>query len=222
MKSCFGIRVSAWALFALGLFLILPASAKPPKIRDIYDTAAANPILTKFTAMVQAAELGTFLSSRGPFTVFAPTDSAFARLKPGEFEALLQPQNKERLQDIVLFHVVSMRRLSAKDMLTLKTIPSSQGGPLTFRTTRLGTQLVMKAKVTHADIRCANGIINQVDALLMPPETALPPLVEAPVAAPAASTTNAVTPITNAAPADTNAPSDIPVAPAAAPEVSPH
>jgi uncharacterized surface protein with fasciclin (FAS1) repeats len=203
-------------------FIIVPAMAKPPKMRDIYDTANDNPILTKFTAMVQASDLGTFLSSRGPFTVFAPTDSAFARFKPGEFEALLQPQNKERLADIVLFHVVNGKRLTAKDLFLLKTTLSCQGSPLTFKTSRMGTQFVMKAKITHADIRCANGIINQIDTLLMPPESALPPFAAAPVPVTATPTTNAVVAITNAPPADTNAPPVIPVTPVAAPDASPH
>jgi uncharacterized surface protein with fasciclin (FAS1) repeats len=201
------------AALLLGL-ISASAVAKPAKIRDIADTVAANPILTSFSSMVQASDLGTFLSSRGPFTIFVPTDSAFAKLPPGMLATLLRPENKVRLQDIVLFHVVSGQRLAAKDLVKLTTVLSCQGTPLAFKTTRSGVQFVLKAKIVHADIRCQNGIINEVDTLLMPPESALPPLALPPT--PPAPATNAppVNPAadTNAASADTNA----------APELSPH
>jgi uncharacterized surface protein with fasciclin (FAS1) repeats len=121
--------------------------------------------------MVQASDLGTFLSSRGPFTLFVPTDSAFSKLPPGMLDTLLRPENKERLQDIVLFHVVNNKRLMAMDLKALKTVLSCEGDPptpLTLKTTHSGTQLVMQAKIVHADIKCANGIINEIDTLLMP------------------------------------------------------
>src|SRR5476651_2586664 len=120
-----------WLLPALLLGVMgAQAEAKPAKIRDLADAMAANPILTKFAAMVQASEQGTFLSSRGPFTVFVPTDSAFAKLPPGMLETLLQPQNKVRLEDILLFHVVNGKRLTAKDLLPLKSVISCLGPEL--------------------------------------------------------------------------------------------
>ena len=212
MKFSYRTRLTAphWILPALLLlgFLSAPALAKPAKIRDLADTVAANPILTKFAAMVRASDLGTFLSSRGPFTLFVPTDSAFSKLPPGMFEVLLRPENKVRLQDILLFHVVNGKRLTAKDLLPLKTVLSCQGAPLTFRTSHAGTQFVMKAKIVHADIRCQNGILSEIDTVLMPPEASLPPIAAPP-------------PQTNAPPAnassDTNAAPGIPVAPIAAP-----
>jgi uncharacterized surface protein with fasciclin (FAS1) repeats len=226
-------------LFAL---LNLHVEAKPAKIRDLADTVATNPILTKFAAMVQASDLGTFLSSRGPFTLFVPTDSAFSKLPPGMLDTLLRPENKERLQDIVLFHVVNNKRLMAMDLKALKTVLSCEGDPptpLTLKTTHSGTQLVMQAKIVHADIKCANGIINEIDTLLMPPETALPPVAPPPPPASQAASTNTLnvviseetsppssanapptnpTDTTNAASADTNAAPVIPVAPIATPE----
>ena len=116
------------AVLFLGL-LSAPSEAKPVKLRDIADTVSANPILTKFALMIQASDLGTFLSSRGPFTIFAPTDSAFSKLPPGTIETLLRPENKTRLQDIVLFHVVNGKRLTAKDLLLLKSVLSCEGDP---------------------------------------------------------------------------------------------
>ena len=89
--------------FVVGL-LFADADAKPAKMRDLADTVAANVITTKFSQMIQAApDLITLLSSRGPFTLFVPTDSAFSKLPPGELETLLRPENKVRLEDILLF-----------------------------------------------------------------------------------------------------------------------
>jgi hypothetical protein len=137
---------------------------------------------------------------------------------------LLRPENKERLQDIVLFHVVNGKRLTAKDLLPLKSVLSCLGdppAPLAIRTSHSGAQFVMKAKIVSADIRCQNGILNEIDTVLMPPEASLPPIAPPPPPAPAtnappASPTNAM----NTAPADTNAAPDIPLAPIAAPEAA--
>jgi uncharacterized surface protein with fasciclin (FAS1) repeats len=233
MKFCFWPRHSAWVLTALLMaLLIVPAAAaakqKGPKIRDIADSVATNPILTKFASMLQASGLDTFLSSKGPFTVFAPTDSAFARLPPYTLEILLQPQNKDRLQAIVLYHVVNNKRLTALDLKAQKAVLTCQGGELTVKLSKLGTQFVQKAKITHADIKCANGVINEVDAVLMPPEGTLPPLA-APIAPGAEASTNAATdnsnappPATNATTADTNGPPVVPVAPVATPDGAAH
>lgn len=208
--------IARWLPAALLLgFLGTLAEAKPAKQRDIADTIAANPILTKFAAMLQASGQGTFLSSRGPFTIFVPTDSAFARLPPGMLEMLMRPENNVRLQNIVLFHVVNGKRLTAKDLIPLPSLLSCQGSPLALKTSRTGAQFVLKAKIVHADIRCQNGIIHQIDAVLMPPEASLPPIASPPPPAPetnAPETTPAAS--TNAA-ADTNA---IPVAPIARPQ----
>jgi uncharacterized surface protein with fasciclin (FAS1) repeats len=222
-------------LALLFAFVSVPAYAKPPKQRDIADTVANNPILTQYAKMIQASGLGTFLSSRGPFTVFVPTDSAFSKLPPDLFDTLMLPGNQVRLQDILLFHVVNGKRYTAKDLLLQKSVLSCEGdppSPLLLRTSHSGTQFVMKAKIISADIRCQNGIIHEIDTVLMPTDASLPPLAGPPVATPL------VTPVTNAPPADTNAPSAetnavpvtptaptnavAPVEPAAAPELSPH
>ena len=204
-------------------FLVAHAEAKPAKLRDIADTIDANPILTNFAAMVHASDLGTFLSSRGPFTIFVPTDSAFSKLPPGMLDTLLRPENKVRLQDILLFHVVNGKKLTSKDLLLLKTTLSCQGTPLALKTTHSGAQFVMKAKIVHADIRCLNGIIHEIDTVLMPPEASLPPIAPPPPPPPPpAPVTNAPAANTNAAPADTNTAPVIPVAPIAKPEANPH
>jgi uncharacterized surface protein with fasciclin (FAS1) repeats len=204
--------------------------AKPAKILDLSDTVATNRILTKMALMLQGADLATFLSSKGPFTLFAPTDAAFAKLPPGRLDELLRPENKERLQHILLFHLVNGKKLTAKDLVATPSLISCEGAPLSLKTTKSGAQLVLKAKIVHADIRCQNGIIHEIDTVLMPPESSLPPL--APPPPPAQPATNS--PAVNA-PTDTNA---IPVAlpdssttgatnaapagPLAAPDLSPH
>jgi uncharacterized surface protein with fasciclin (FAS1) repeats len=195
----------AWLLLALSVLPCVPleAKTKTPKMLDIADTVAANRITTKFAAMLQASDLATFLSSRGPFTLFLPTDSAFSKLPPGTFETLLLPQNKERLQDIILFHVVNGKAWTSKDLLTVPSLLSSEGtppSPLAIHKTKMGTQLVQKAKIIHADIRCLNGVINEIDTLLIPPEKSLPPLVSPPPV-PVTNAPSAVSPTdTNAAP----------------------
>lgn len=196
MKAPFMRATAAMLLGALLLAAAVPrAEAKAPKMRDITDTIYANPILTGFAKMLQASpDAYTFLSSRGPFTVFVPTDSAFAKLKPGELDALLEPQNKDRLTAILYYHIINGKRLAMKDLFPLHAMFSCQGNPLTFKLSRSGVFLVQKAKVTHADIKCANGNINEIDTVLMPPELALPPLKAAPVVTPepAPASTNAV------------------------------
>ena len=170
------------------------AKSKVPKGHDITDTIYANPILSSFAKLLQASpDIYTFLSSRGPFTVFVPTDSAFAKLPPGELDALLDRKTRNGAMHILLFHVIKGKRLTVKELLPLRAMFSCEGNPLTFRLTHSGVDLVQKAKVTHADIHCANGNINEIDTVLMPPELAMPPLKTAPDATPAnrAAATNA-------------------------------
>jgi uncharacterized surface protein with fasciclin (FAS1) repeats len=187
-----------WLVCSLLLCLsAAPAPAKSAKELDIADTVAANRILTKLEALVIASQQGTFLSSRGPFTFFAPTNSAFSKLPPEVFAALLRPENQVRLQDILLFHIVNGKKLYAKDLMKATSLLSCEGAPLLVKTAKSGTQFVMKAKITHADIKCVNGIIHQIDTVLMPPESTLPPLI---LDAPAPQMD------TNVAPLETNAP----------------
>jgi uncharacterized surface protein with fasciclin (FAS1) repeats len=207
MKFCFRLALAAFLLAIIGA----PVPAKPPKMRDIADTIANNPILSSFASMITAADQGTFLSSRGPFTVFVPTDSAFAKLPPGTLDTLLRPENHDRLLHIVLFHVVNNRKFTTKDLASLRAFFSCEGNPLIFHRTHTGAQLVSKGKIVHGDIHCANGVIHEVDTLLMPPDGALPPIA-APPPAGATPVTNAPVVTTNAAPVVPSDSSQIPVA----------
>jgi uncharacterized surface protein with fasciclin (FAS1) repeats len=212
------MRMAAVRLFILLLALgtlTHAASHKSarPKISDLADTVDRTLILSKFATLLQASDLGTFLSSRGPFTMFVPTNSAFSKLPPGMFEDLLQPANKVQLQRIILFNLVSGKAWDAKDLSTVKSLPSCEGNPLPLGTKR-GAQIIGKARLLRADIHCANGLMHQVDTLLMPPHL----LLVAAVAAPEVATSTNVAPAnpladgstsTNAAPATNLAPDPV-------------
>ena len=149
------------------------ATHKTPKNRDLADTIANSVILTKFSALVQASNLGTFLSSRGPFTLFVPTNSAFSKLPPGMFEDLLLPENQTQLQRVVLFHLVNGKLWDAKDLLSVKSLISCEGNPLPIKSSKSKTQFVLKSRIIHANIKCANGVIHEIDTMLMPPQVVL-------------------------------------------------
>jgi uncharacterized surface protein with fasciclin (FAS1) repeats len=226
------MRMAVVRMFCLLLVLGTLAHAethatkdKDHKARKSYDLADAvynNVILSKFAALVQASDMGTFLSSRGPFTLFVPTNSAFSKLPPGMFEDLLRPENKTQLQRVVLFHLVNGKTWFSRDLRTVKSLVSCEGSPLTVKTTKAGTVFVAKGHVIRADEHYTNGLLHQVDTLLMPPQLVLVAAVANPApdastsAAPAGDTNAAVG--TNAAPdtATTNAP----IVPAAPPSGS--
>ena len=198
------MRTAAVWLILLLSTLGLPAAtathkAKPKRNLDLADTVDNTLILSKFASLVQASGLGTFLSSRGPFTLFVPTNSAFSKLPPGMYDDLLRPENKDQLQRIILFHLVNGATLDVKDLQKQKSLPSCEGNPIPLRTSRSGTQFVGKARLLHGDQKCANGTLNEIDTLLIPPQLVL---VAAPATPPAADT--------NAAPADTNVTPAIP------------
>jgi uncharacterized surface protein with fasciclin (FAS1) repeats len=198
------------AVLALGVsgLVLAPAPAKEARAKnlDLTDTVFANRIMTKFALLLRNSDLASFYSSRGPFTLFVPTDSAFSKIPPDQLQALLQPENNALLQRIVLFHLVNGNRFTAKDLLKQKSLVSCEGTPLAIHTSKLGAQFVQKAKILRADIRCANGVIHEIDTVLIPPGLVLPqPGQPPPPATPEASSTNAPSSSTNApAAGDTN------------------
>ena len=126
---------------------------------DIVDTAVAAGSFTTLAKALEAAGLIDALKGKGPFTVFAPTDAAFAKLPAGTIESLLQPENKEKLKAILLYHVVSMK-LNGQSVKTL------QGGMFKVNT-KHGVR-VDNAKVTQTDIKASNGVIHVIDTVLLP------------------------------------------------------
>ena len=132
---------------------------------DIVDTAVAGNFNT-LVAAVKAAGLVDTLKGPGPFTVFAPTDEAFAKLPPGTLENLLKPENKERLQKILTYHVVA-GQVAAKDVVKLHSAKTLEGGSITIHAGDGGV-MIGNAHVIKTDIAASNGIIHVVDTVLIP------------------------------------------------------
>lgn len=133
---------------------------------DIVDTAVAAGDFTKLVAAVQAAGLVDTLKGEGPFTVFAPTDAAFAALPEGTVDTLLKPENKDQLVSILTYHVVPGAVMSS-DLTEGMSTATVQGGEVTF--TLGGGAKVNDANITTADIAASNGVIHVIDAVIMPP-----------------------------------------------------
>jgi uncharacterized surface protein with fasciclin (FAS1) repeats len=151
---------------------VLPASAlvlaltSMASAADIVDTAAAAGQFKTLVAAVKAAGLVDTLKGPGPFTVFAPTDEAFAKLPPGTVESLLKPENKAKLQSILTYHVLPGKVMS-QDLVKLDSTKTVEGGSIAIRTMNGGV-MVDKAHVTQADIAASNGVIHVIDIVLLP------------------------------------------------------
>lgn len=134
--------------------------------KDIVDTAVSTGQFNTLVAAVQAAGLVDTLKGDGPFTVFAPTDDAFAKLPSGTIELLLKPENKAMLTDILTYHVVP-GKLMATDVVKMNDIKTVQGGSL--KVTTMGNKVMINdANVLATDIMTSNGVIHVIDTVLMP------------------------------------------------------
>jgi uncharacterized surface protein with fasciclin (FAS1) repeats len=133
---------------------------------DIVDTAVAAGSFTTLVAAVTAAGLVDTLKGEGPFTVFAPTDAAFAALPEGTVADLVKPENKDKLTAILTLHVMSGKVMAADVAGTTATPASVNGEALHVDGTHGVT--VNGAKVVTADIECTNGVIHVIDAVLLP------------------------------------------------------
>lgn len=144
-----------------------PASTtKAAASRTIVDIAASNASFDTLVAAVRAAGLVDVLSGKGPFTVFAPTDEAFAALPKGTLEKLLKPENKAKLQQILTYHVVPGSVLS--NAIQPGQVNTVQGKPVTLKTK--GNRVkVNDANVVTADIQASNGVIHVIDRVILPP-----------------------------------------------------
>jgi uncharacterized surface protein with fasciclin (FAS1) repeats len=146
--------------------VMLGMSVAASKAADIVDTAISAGSFKTLVAAVQAAGLVDTLKGPGPFTVFAPTDDAFAKLPAGSVEGLLKPENKSKLVAILTYHVVPGKVMS-KDIAGKKTMAKSvQGGEITVDA--MSGVKVDNATVVKADIAASNGVIHVIDAVIMP------------------------------------------------------
>jgi uncharacterized surface protein with fasciclin (FAS1) repeats len=160
MKS---IIRSSFAVAALVALAALPAHTQN---KDIVDTAVGAGSFKTLAAALQAAGLVETLKGPGPFTVFAPTDEAFAKLPAGTVENLLKPENKAQLQAVLTYHVVAGKVMAAQvtKMNSAKTV---QGQSVRIQVTD-GKVKVDNATVVTADVAASNGVIHVIDTVILP------------------------------------------------------
>lgn len=139
-------------------------------IQDIVDTAVAAGSFNTLAAALNAADLVGVLRGEGPFTVFAPTDEAFAKLPAGTIDTLLKPENKAQLTEILTYHVVGAE-VPAAAALTLDEAEALNGVTIAL-TRRDGRLFLNESEVIKTDIKTSNGIIHVIDAVLIPPALA--------------------------------------------------
>ena len=159
------IRRTFIALTAAAAFLGAPAFADG-HVKDIVDTAVGAGNFTTLAAALTAAGLVETLKGEGPFTVFAPTDAAFAALPAGTVEDLLKPENKDKLIAILTYHVVAGKVMAA-DLTEGMMAKTVNGADATI--TLDGGAKVNGAVISTADIEASNGVIHVIDAVILPP-----------------------------------------------------
>jgi len=158
MKFLTGLAVAA--------LMVAPLSAARAESKDIVDVAAGAGSFNTLVTAVKAAGLVETLKGKGPFTVFAPTDEAFAKLPKGTVENLLRPENKAKLAKILTYHVVPGKIMSGDVKGENTSVKSVEGGELMVDATK-GVK-INYAKVVTADVAASNGVIHSIDTVLMP------------------------------------------------------
>ncbi|MCU0909133.1 MAG: fasciclin domain-containing protein [Rhodobacteraceae bacterium] len=151
-------------ILAAATALVLPVAAKA---QDIVDVASGAGTFNTLVAAVTAAGLVDTLKGEGPFTVFAPTDEAFAALPAGTVEDLLKPENLAQLQAILTYHVVPGRVMST-DLVDEMKAATVQGAEITIDLD--GGAKVNEANIVTADVAATNGVIHVIDAVILPPQ----------------------------------------------------
>jgi uncharacterized surface protein with fasciclin (FAS1) repeats len=157
------LTITSLSLFALAT----AAVASPPCDKDIVDTAVAAGSFETLVAAVSAAGLADTLKGEGPYTVFAPTDEAFAKLPAGTVESLLKPENREQLVAILTYHVVPGKVMAA-DVKTMKAA-TVNGAEASLKVADSGVT-IDKANIVKTDIVTSNGVIHVIDSVILPPE----------------------------------------------------
>jgi uncharacterized surface protein with fasciclin (FAS1) repeats len=147
------------------------ASTSAPSTQTVVGVAASNPQFSTLVAAVNAAGLADTLSGPGPFTVFAPTDAAFAQLPAGTVDSLLKPENKDKLAGILTYHVVPGKVMAAD--VKPGAVQTVNGASFTIGVQ--GNDVVITdgqgntSKVVQTDIPASNGVIHVIDTVLLPP-----------------------------------------------------
>jgi len=154
------------ALTLCVISLSIATSAGTTAKKDIVDTAVAAGDFKTLATALQAAGLVDTLKGTGPFTVFAPTDEAFAKLPAGTVQDLLKPENHDKLVSILTYHVVP-GKVMAKDVVKLHEAKTVNGREVKI-TTDGGKVMVDDANVVRTDIACSNGVIHVIDSVILP------------------------------------------------------
>lgn len=165
MKKIMSITLMV-AMLATSAFTLNKNSNAINADNDIVDLAIQTEFLSTLVAAVKAGELVDVLKGDGPFTVFAPTNEAFAKLPAGTVDSLLLPENKAQLVAVLTYHVVA-GKVYSKDLSDGMTATTVQGGDVTI-TLKDGKAMVNNATVTTADIEASNGVIHVIDTVIIP------------------------------------------------------
>jgi uncharacterized surface protein with fasciclin (FAS1) repeats len=163
------IEASNGVIHVIDSVLLPPSEDAATEAMDIVDTAVADGRFSTLVAAVQAAELVDTLKGEGPFTVFAPTDDAFAALPEGTLDTLLLPENKQQLTDILLYHVVPGQVMAA-DVVGLTSATTVLGQDATVKVEDGKVFLNDNVEIIITDIETSNGVIHVIDTVLLPPQ----------------------------------------------------
>ncbi len=160
------LKTLAIGTLATAMMTVTAPKADIAATKDIVETAVAAGSFTTLAKALTAADLVGTLKGDGPFTVFAPTDQAFAKLPAGTLESLLKPENKAKLQRILTYHVVAGKVMAA-DAVKLHSAKAVSGDTITIAT-RGGSVSVDNARVVKTDILASNGVIHVIDTVILP------------------------------------------------------
>ena len=170
MTTSLSRRAAFWPVFSLCLFAVVANAghheAGESKALDIVDTAVGAGQFNTLAAALTAAGLVDTLKGDGPFTVFAPTDAAFAKLPEGTVENLLKPENRDQLVAILTYHVVP-GKVYAADVIKLTGATTVNGSDVTIAVVDGGVR-IDNANVVTTDIAASNGVIHVIDTVILP------------------------------------------------------
>ena len=160
------LRIMKFGIVAAAVLAVSASGARAQTNKDIVDTAVAAGSFKTLAKALQAADLVETLKGEGPFTVFAPTDEAFAKLPQATLNDLLKPENKSKLQRILTYHVVAGRVTSA-DVAKLTSAKAVSGDTIDIKVNGR-TVMVDDARVVKTDVAASNGVIHVIDSVILP------------------------------------------------------
>merc|ERR1711981_241297 len=142
--------------------VLLPLAVAAPVAKNIVELAATTPDLSTLVTALKAGELTEALSGKGPFTVFAPSNEAFARLPKSTLDHLLNPENIKELQDLLEYHVIAGAAVHAADLKPVQKVKTLEGKELLIR--KIGNKVIVeRARVVAADVEASNGVVHVIN-----------------------------------------------------------